>query len=163
MKAKRNSDGRTIDNHTLQVMRQQAVKAIQNGESPRTVAAAYGVNQRTVYRWLSDFACGGQNALLAKSIPGRPPKVTPEQMQWIAETVRDKSPQQVKLAFALWTLPLIGELIFHQFAIRLSPPSVGRIMRILGFTPQRPLYRAWQRDPVWVERWQAEEFPILST
>jgi transposase len=161
MKCKRDSDGRGIDHHALQVLRQQAVKAVGRGETVANVAAALGVNIRTVFRWLSDFASGGQKALLAKPIPGRPPKVTPEEMRWIAETVRDQTPQQLKLEFGLWTLSLIGEVIWRQFRKRLSPPSVGRIMRLLGFTPQRPLYRAWQQDPVWVERWQAEEFPQL--
>lgn len=142
-------------------MRQQAVKAVGRGESVTSVAAAFGVNIRTVFRWLSDFACGGQNALLAKSIPGRPPKVTSEEMRWIAETVRDKTPQQMRFEFGLWTLSLIGEVIWRQFGKRLTKPSVGRIMRILGFTPQRPLYRAWQQDPVMVEQWQTEAFPRL--
>jgi transposase len=143
-------------------MRQQAVKAVMSGQSATNVAAAMGVNVRTLFRWLSDFACGGQNALLAKSIPGRPPKVTSEELRWIAETVRDKSPWQMKLEFGLWTLSLIGEVIYRQFGKRLTKPSVGRIMRILGFTPQKPLYRAWQQDPILVEKWQAEDFPALK-
>ena len=147
---------------SLQVMRQQAVKAVMSGQSATSVAAAMGVNIRTLFRWLSDFACGGQNALLAKSIPGPPPKVTSEELRWIAETVRDKSPWQMKLEFGLWTLSLIGEVIYRQFRKRLTKPSVGRIMRILGFTPQKPLYRAWQQDPLLVEKWQAEAFPALK-
>ena len=69
MKCKRDSDGRAIDHRSLQVIRQQAVKAVMGGQSATTVAAAMGVNIRTVFRWLSDFAFGGQNALLAKAIP----------------------------------------------------------------------------------------------
>jgi transposase len=163
MKCKRDSDGRSINKRSIQVLRQQAVKAVGRGESATSVAATLGVNVRTVFRWLSNFACGGQNALLTKFSPGRPPKVTPEEMRWIAAAVRDKSPQQMKFEFGLWTLSLIGEMIWRQFGKRLTKPSVGRIMRILGFTPQRPLYRAWQQDPVMVEKWQAEDFPRLRT
>jgi transposase len=117
-------------------MRQQAVKAVKNGQTAASVATAMGVNIRTVFRWLSDFATGGQNALLAKKITGRPPLVTPDEMRWIAETVRDKTPWQMRLEFGLWTLSLIGEVIYRQFGKRLTSPSVGRIMRLLGFTPQ---------------------------
>lgn len=162
MKCKREADGRAIDHHTLQVMRQRAVKAVKEGQTVANVAATLGVNIRTVFRWLSDYANGGQTALLAKTIPGRPPKVTVEEMAWIAKTVRDKTPWQMKLELGLWTLALIGEVIYRQFGKRLTKPSVGRIMRILGFTPQKPLYRAWQQDPVLVEAWQAEEFPVLQ-
>lgn len=59
-----------MDHATLQAMRQQAVKAMREGQDVASVAAAYGVNERSVYRWLADFANGGRNALLAKSIPG---------------------------------------------------------------------------------------------
>ncbi|KVR01753.1 hypothetical protein WK09_32170 [Burkholderia ubonensis] len=63
MKSKRTSDGRKLDHTTLQAMRQQAVKAIREGQDVASVAAAYGVNEQSVYRWLADFANGGQNAL----------------------------------------------------------------------------------------------------
>jgi len=62
-------------------MRQQAVKAVREGQDVASVAAAYGVNMRSVFRWLADFANGGQNALLSKPIPGRPAKVSAEEMR----------------------------------------------------------------------------------
>ncbi|MEE4460872.1 helix-turn-helix domain-containing protein, partial [Azotobacter chroococcum] len=52
MKCKRNSDGRAIDHHSLQVMRQQAIKAVREGQTVQSVAAAFGVNIRSVFRWL---------------------------------------------------------------------------------------------------------------
>jgi len=162
MKCKRDSDARAHDHHTLQVMRQQAVKAIRNGETASSVAAAMGVNIRTVFRWLSDFAEGGQNALLAKPIPGRPPILDGEQLRWIAETVRDKAPWQMKFEFGLWTLSLIGEVIYREFGKRLSIGSLSRVMRILGYTPQKPKYLAWQQDPILVEAWRTEIFPQVK-
>lgn len=68
MKCKRTSDGRKHSHEALQVMRQQAVKAIREGQDVSSVASACGVNVRSVFRWLADFANGGQNALLAKPI-----------------------------------------------------------------------------------------------
>ena len=64
-------------------MRQQAVKAVGEGQSASSVAKAYGVSVRTVFRWLASYANGGQKALLAKPIPGRPSKVTDEEMRWL--------------------------------------------------------------------------------
>ena len=109
MKCKRSSDGRALDHHTLQVIRMQAVKAVREGQTVASVAAAYGLNERTVFRWLSKFVNGGQTALLAKPVPGRPPKVTPEEMRWIARTVRDDTPQQFKFPYGLWTLSVSPE------------------------------------------------------
>jgi transposase len=69
-------------------MRQQVIKAVREGQAVASVAVAYGLNVTTVFRWLAKFADGGQNALLAKPIPGRPPKVSVEDLPWIAQAVK---------------------------------------------------------------------------
>lgn len=161
MKCKRTSDGRAHDHHTLQVMRQQAIKAVREGQSVKNVAASFGVNPRSVFRWLADFASGGQNALLAKPIPGRPSKVSAEELEWIAKAVRDNTPQQFKFEFGLWTLSLIRHLINRQFKKELSVSTVHRLMRTLGFSAQKPLYQAWQQDPVLVRTWETETYPAI--
>lgn len=161
MKSKRKSDGRKLDHATLQAMRQQAVKAVREGQDVASVAAAYGVNERSVYRWLADFANGGQNALLAKPIPGRPPKVTAEEMRWLAQAVRDHTPLQFKFEFGLWTLSLIAALIERQFGKKLALSGVSRIMKMLGFTAQKPLYQAWQQDATLVRQWEFETYPAI--
>jgi transposase len=162
MKCKRDSDGRKLDHVSLQTMRLQAVAAVKRGELVSSVAAAFGVNERSVYRWLAAFADGGQKALQAKPIPGRPMKLTTDHLRWLAGTVRNTMPQQHRFEFALWTLSLIGEVIERQFNIKLSRSAVGRAMAILGFTPQRPLRRARERDPVLVERWEREDYPAIA-
>ena len=162
MKCKRSSDGRKLDHHTLQVMRQQAVKAAREGQPAASIAATFGVNVRTVFGWLAKFAEGGQNALLAKPISGRPPKISADEMRWIAQAVRDNSPQQFKFEFGLWTLSLIGELIKREFNKSLSLASVSRVMKLLGFSAQKPLYQAWQQDAALVRQWEAETYPAIK-
>lgn len=161
MKCKRLSDGRALDHHTLQVMRQQAVKAVSEGQTVQSVAAAFGVSERSVFRCLADFTNGRQNALLAKPIPGRPLKLSAEELSWIATAVRDHNPQQFKFEFGLWTLSLIRYLIKRQFKKELSVSSVHRLMKILGFSAQKPLYEAWQQDPVLVRTWETETYPAI--
>ena len=161
MKCKRTTDGRKHGRVALPVMRQQAVKAIREGQDVASVAAAYGVNVRSVFRWLADFANGGQNALLSKPIPGRPPKVSVEEMRWLAKAVKDNTPQQFKFVFGLWTLTLVGALIEREFGKKLSLASVSRIMRILGFSAQKPVYQAWQQDATLVRTWEAETYPAI--
>lgn len=163
MKCKRTSDGRKHSHEALQVMRQQAVKAVREGQDVSSVAAAYGVNVRSVFRWLADFANGGQNALLAKPISGRPPKISAEEMRWLANAVKDYTPLQYKFAFGLWTLSLIAALIKREFGKKLSLASVSRIMRLLGFSAQKPLYQAWQQDATLVRAWEAEIYPAIRS
>lgn len=126
------------------------------------MADAFGVAERTVYRWLARYEAGGQKALLSKPKSGRPPKLTAEEMAWLARSVREDTPQQMKFPYALWTLSLIGELIKRRLGKSLSPASVSRVMKLLGFTVQKPLYRAWQRDPELVRQWETETYPEIK-
>jgi transposase len=70
-------------------------------------------------------------------------------------------PAQYEFAFALWTRDMVRTLIHREFAVSLSAVSVGRLLRTLGLSPQRPLWRAWQADPEAVARWKDEQFPAI--
>ncbi len=161
MKCKRETDRRKLDRKALESLRMHAVRRILDGESPEELAEVLGLNRATIYRWLNRYHYGGWEALKAKPVPGRPPKLTAEQMAWLSRTIREKNPLQLDFPFALWTLGMIRELIRKRFGVSLSEVSVGRLMRTLGFTPQRPLSRAYEQDPVLVERWKAEEYPKI--
>ena len=145
-----------------QWQRMQGVKLVNAGIPARTVAEHFSVSVRVVFKWMADFSKGGQDALLAKEGAGRPPKVNEEQLQWIADTVRDQTPDQLGFEFGLWTLRIIGQIIERQFNMTLSLPTLGKVMKRLNFTPQRPLYRAYEQDPALVQRWHSDEFPGLQ-
>ncbi len=72
MKTKRSFDARSLNHHVLEVMRQRAVAAIEQGWKANQVAEILGLNRRTVFRWVADYRSGGMDALRAKPIPGRP-------------------------------------------------------------------------------------------
>lgn len=162
MKCKKVFDPRKLPRVAKEQLRMAAVKRVEEGESPEVVAAGMGINRRTIYRWLSAYHYGGEQALRARPIPGAPPKLDGKQMARLARIVRTKNPLQQRFEYALWTLAMIRELIRREFGVKLSEVSVGRLMKRLGFTPQRPLYRAWQQDPALVERWQNSEYPKLA-
>jgi transposase len=162
MECKKTIDARGYSHAMLETMRRGSIARIEAGESPEAVAAGLGINRRTIYRWLSAFHYGGEDALKAKPIPGAPRKLSDKQMAKLAKLIREQTPLQLKFEFALWTLAIIRELIRREFDVRLSEVSVGRLMKRLGFSAQRPLYRAWQQDGALVERWQAEDYPKIA-
>jgi transposase len=94
-------------------------------------------------------------------VPGRPPKLSGSQLARLYTLVVSNDPRQLRFAFALWTRAMIRELIRREFGVRLSEVSVGRLLRKLGLSPQRPLYRAYQQNPEAVARWKAETYPQL--
>lgn len=72
MKTKYSLDARSLDHNVLELLRKRAVIAVEHGWPVKDVAAVLGINRRTVFRWLSEYRCGGMDALIAKPIPGRP-------------------------------------------------------------------------------------------
>ncbi|MFQ5677770.1 MAG: IS630 family transposase, partial [bacterium] len=162
MECKKVFDARKLPREAKEQLRMAAVKRVEDGESPEFVAAGLGINRRTIYRWLSVYHYGGEDALKAKPIPGKPPKLNGKQMQKLARILRTKNPLQLKFEFALWTLAMVRVLIRQEFGVKLSEVSVGRLLKRLGFSAQRPLYRAWQQDPALVEQWREKCYPEIE-
>ena len=157
----RETDGRKLDHNTLQAIRVRAVQQIENGAHPEEVAAALGMTRSAVYSWLAKYRQGGLGALAARPVPGRPPKLSGEQLRRLYRLVVGADPRQLAFPVALWTREMVRELIRREFGVALSAVSVGRLLRKLGLSPQRPLWRAYQQDPEAVARWKREEFPAV--
>jgi transposase len=158
----RDNDGRKLDHKTLEALRYRAIEAVQNGEHPEDVAATLGMARGTLYMWLAKFREGGKKALAAKPVPGRPRKLSAAQMQQVYRWVSGGDPRQYQFEFALWTRELVAVLIRRNFGVSLSLVSVGRLLKVLGLSVQRPLWRAWQQDLQAVDRWKREEFPAIK-
>ena len=154
-------DGRALDHKTLEEIRIRAVERVQAGESPEVVIQALGFTRSCIYAWLARYRTGGWGALKARALKGRPMKIQPAQMRWLHRTITGKSPLQFRFEFALWTRQMIRVLLREQFQLHLSLVSVGRLLRQLGLTCQRPLFRAMEQDPQRVRRWLEQEYPAL--
>ena len=146
----------------MEEIRVRAVQRVQAGESPEKVIKTLGFARACIYNWLARYRAGGWHALRTGNRSGRPKKLSGPQIRWIYKTIRDKDPRQLKFAFALWTRPLIAELIKRKFGIKLSRTSVGRLLHQLGFSCQKPLYRAYQRDSELVKQWKEQVFPQIQ-
>lgn len=79
----------------------------------------------------------------------------------VVRLIEDRCPDQLRLPFALWTREAVGELIHERYGIELSVWTVGRYLRHWGFTPQKPVRRAYERDPEAVQRWLDQEYPAI--
>ena len=130
----------------MEEIRVRAVQRVQAGESPETVIKTMGFARACIYNWLARYRAGGWHALRTGQRSGRPKKLNGTQIKWVYKTIRDKDPLQLKFPFALWTRSMIADLIKRQFGIKLSLSSVGRLLKQLGFSCQKPLYRAYQRE-----------------
>jgi transposase len=158
----RDDDGRKLDHKTLEELRLRAVRQIrEEGAHPDDVAAILGLNRSTVYGWLAKYREGGEAALRARPVSGRPPKLSGSQIARLYELIVGQDPRQLSFAFALWTREMVRQVIRREFGVALSVVSVGRLLRTMGLSPQRPLYRAYQQNPEAVARWKDEQFPAI--
>jgi transposase len=114
----RENDGRKLDHQTLEAMRLRAVDAVESGVHPEDVAASLGMGRGTVYGWLAKYREGGKDALRARPVPGRPPKLSGEQMRRLYALIAVADPRQ--LEFALCTREMVRELIGREFGVSLS-------------------------------------------
>ena len=140
----------------------RAVQRVQEGESPEVVIKTLGFARACIYDWLARYRGGGWDVLKTGKQSERPKKLSGSQIAWTYRTVGEKDPRQLKFPFALWTRAIIARIIRKQFGIKLSATSVGRLLRQLGFTCQRPLYRAYQQNPDAVHNWKKEIFPEIK-
>ncbi|MGH8336944.1 MAG: IS630 family transposase [Gammaproteobacteria bacterium] len=157
-------DGRGLDHQTLEAIRLMAVERVRDGERPSAVIASFGFSRTTIYKWL-DVASKpgvGLKALRSKPAPGRPRSLTPRQEQQVFRWINGRDPRQYGLDFGLWTRSVVASLIERKFGIRLGVTAVGSLLAKLGLTPQKPLQRAYQRDPEAIEQWRRERFPAIA-
>jgi transposase len=157
-------DGRSFDHGTLEAIRMMAVERVREGERPSAVIASYGFNRTTIYKWLTAASepRKGVKALRSKPASGRPRSLTPGQEMQVFRWINGRDPRQYGFDFGLWTRQVVAQLIEQKFGIRLGVTAVGALLAKLGLTPQKPLQRAYQRDPEAIARWQSERYPEIA-
>jgi transposase len=156
-------DGRTLSHETSETIRRMAVRRVKEGEPPGEVIKSYGLCRTTIYKWLRAERRGGEAALTARKHPGRRPALVPRQKLQVRRWINGKDPRQYGFDFGLWTRQIVGALIAQKFRVRMGVTAVGRLLAELDITPQKPLRRAYERDPVAIERWKTTVFPRLRT
>ncbi len=157
-------DGRTLDHKTLEEIRRMAVQRVREGEKPSVVIASFGFNRPVIYKWLKAAAGRGRGlrALRSTRGTGRPRRLTPAQERQVFRWINGRDPRQYALDFGLWTRRIVALLIERKFGISLGVTAVGALLAKLGLTPQKPLQRAYQRDPQAIERWQRDVYPAIA-
>jgi transposase len=157
----RENDGRKLDHPTLELVRLRAIEQVLQGARPEDVAASLGMHRKTVYAWLKKYREGGQDALLARPVPGRPPRLSEQRLRELSALLIETEPRQFDFEAALWTRAIVREVIQRQFGVSLSSISVSRQLEKLGLAPRLPMQRARQRHPEAMARWQRHELPRI--
>ena len=74
----------------------------------------------------------------------------------------DKRPEQLKMDFHLWSRAVVSQLIEQEFGVKLQTRSTGKYLTRWGFTPQKPIKRAYEQSPAAVQAWLEGEYPGIE-
>ena len=155
-------DARFLSPNAQEDLRRRVVAAVRGGMYQAEAARTFGVSRQSVNNWMKKYRSGGLRRLRAGR-RGRPSvqRLAPHQAATAVRLISDRCPDQLKLPFVLWTREAVGELLARRFGVQVSVWTVGRYLRRWGFTPQKPLRRAYERDPELVRKWLQEKYPTI--
>ena len=156
-------DARSLSSEAQEDLRRRVIEAIlTQGMKKAHAARTFGVSRQAINNWLAAHDRGGDAALAAKQ-RGRPKErtIAAKQQAKIVRAIQGKCPDQLKLPFALWTREAVVELIKTHTGRKVSVWTAGRYLKDWGFTPQKPVRRAYERNPVAVQAWLDKEYPAI--
>jgi transposase len=145
----------------LEHRRLLAVQRVLDGYSVTEVAEFLDVDPRSVRRWVAAHRRGGEQSLLSRSSPGRPPKL-PTIREKIVRRWLAGSPTEHGFETELWTAPRLSRLIEEEFGVRLNPRYLSAWLRDRGFTPQKPERVPRERDPKVIAAWLESDWPRIK-
>lgn len=158
-------DARKLKSEAQQERRRQVIRAYKRGVNRHRIAEQVGLSYTAVRMIVRRYAQHGQSGL-EMGRRGRPQgsgrRLTAEQEERIRRLIRDQRPEQLKLDFALWTRKAVMLLIARECRIKLPVRSVGKYLRRWGFTPQKPIRRAYEQSPAAVRKWLDERYPEIK-
>ncbi len=155
-------DTRRLSPKAQEDIRRRVVRAVNEGMFQAEAARVFGVSRQSVSTWLKRHQRGGL-AALKSGRRGRPPvpRLRPQQARQVIRLITDRCPDQLKLPFTLWTREAVQRLLAERVGLQVSVWTVGRYLRRWGFTPQKPLRRAYEQNPAAVARWLEDEYPAI--
>lgn len=157
-------DVRKLEPAAREQLRRSAVRLSKAGLSQRVIAEQLGLRRPTVSGWLERQAAGRgvKEAKRGRAI-GQGRTLTVPQEEVVRRSVVDQTPDQLKLPFALWNARAVKALIKQCFLVEMPLRTVRLYLSRWGFTPQRPLKRAFEQKPELVQRWLETEYPAIAS
>lgn len=141
--------------------RQQAWELHRKGWNQRRIAEALGVSPAAVSQWLKRGTIQGTEALAAHPPPGRPAKLTAAQLAQLV-AVLAQGAEACGFRGAVWTRRRVAQVIADEFGVRYHPGHVSRLLARIGWTSQKPIVRASQRDEAAITVWKQEHWPAIK-
>ena len=157
-------DARKQTREVLYERRKQVVRMHRKDVGIMKIVEQTGLSWSAVNVALALYQSGGAAALKPEARgkkPGSGRSLSAEQEQAIQHMICDRRPEQLKMEFALWSRPAVKQLIERECGIALSVRAVGNYLARWGFTPQKPIKKAYEQRPEAVQAWLDEQYPAI--
>lgn len=145
----------------LEQRRLKAAKLFDQGVRQAEVARRLGVHRQSVNRWHQAWKNKGTKALRQAGRAGRKPRLQPAQLEQVRRGLQD-GPEALGYGTGLWTAWRVADLIERQTGQKYHPGHVWKILRSLGWSCQRPVGRATQRDESAIRKWKKVRWPEIK-
>ncbi|MFV0606659.1 MAG: IS630 family transposase [Niabella sp.] len=161
---KKEKDGRMRTASAQTIIRTQVVDFLKNKKGTQKQAQDYfGLSRSGVEKIWRTYKQGGTRAIAGKKRGVRSgKKINGRQAAEVRNLIKDKLPDQLKLSFGLWTRGAVQQLIETRYGIILSRWQVGRYLKAWGYTPQKPIRKAFEQKPEQVKQWLEKEYPGIK-
>jgi len=133
----------------------------EKGWSQTAIAEALGVSKAAVSDWMRRGREGGPEALLTQPKSGAPRRLSDEQVGRLPHLLQPGA-EHFGFRGEVWTRRRVASVIEREFGVRYSLTQVGRILKAVRWSSQKPVERAEQRDEAAIERWRTETWPELQ-
>lgn len=160
-----NTNGRSVPVDVLNERRRRAVKLRLSGMRLKDVTAAVELSAGTVIAAMKAYRRGGWAGV---PVPkggrsyGEGRSLTAQQEQRIRRLIQDRTPDQLKMPYALWSRQAVSELVEHELGIALPVRTMGHYLKRWGFTPQKPIKKAYEQRPAQVQAWLEKDYPAIA-
>jgi transposase len=161
-------DARKLSPSAQAAIRKQLVNYLKRRKTDRThtqdeAARVFGLSISAVKQIWRKYKAGGVRSIEEKKRGVRDgKKINGVQSAEVRRLVKEKMPEQLKLSFGLWTREAVQQLIVERYGVHLSRWQVGRYLKAWGYTPQKPISKAFEQNPKRVQYWLDKEYPTIK-
>jgi transposase len=157
-----NPAGVKRDFEVLEKRRMKAMGLLERNDLNQSeVARRLQVCRQTVSRWVDKFRDGGEEALRKAGRAGRKPELTDADRGRLEDLLL-QGPEKLGYETPLWTCARVAHLIADEFGVAYHPGHVWKILDDLGWSCQRPVGRARERNEEAIRRWRRVGWPAIK-
>lgn len=157
-------DARFLSIEVQNYLRQQAIRLRQQGKSFIAIGEYLGVHRNTAQEWWKQYSLDGEAALNQQARGrkrGDGQTLSQDEENTLQRLMREHLPEEIEIDSALWTRRAVQALIQQQCGVKMPIRTVGEYLKRWGYTPQKPLKRAYEQDPNALEEWLEQTYPQI--